>query len=91
MLVKAMTKNSTLQKSTPKHTEEDQLLVAEQVGQMLQKSAGAVWRMAQRGQLPHIRLGRSVRFERKKILEYLENLEAVTTEEALLEMNRKRR
>lgn len=85
-----MKQSSTVQKSTPKHSEEDQLLVAEQVGQMLHKTKGAVWRMAQRGQLPHIRLGRSVRFERKKILEFLENLEMATVEEALNQINRKR-
>ena len=87
-----MVKNnlSPQSKSTRKATEEEPLLVAEQVGQMLKKSEDAIYRMAGRGQLPHIRMGRSVRFEHKKILEWLENLETVTTEEAILEMNRRK-
>ena len=87
--MKSDTKQLTTQKTiTPK--KEDEILTADEVGLMLKKSEAAVWRMAQREQLPHFRMGRNIRFWKSSILEYLENLEGVSTEEALNEMKRKR-
>ena len=82
-------KASTLQKSTDKKTEEDELLLADEAGKLLKKSSGAVYRMAQRGELPHLKMGRSIRFKKSKILEFIEGSERVTTEEALNQVNRK--
>ena len=84
-----MKETNTLQKPTPRK-DEDQILIAAEVGQLIKKSEGAVWRMSQRDQLPHFKMGRNVRFRRSEILEYLANLEGVSTEKALNVMKRKR-
>ncbi len=78
-----------LQKTTPK--KEDEILTAREVGLMIKKSESAVWRMSQRDQLPHFKMGRNVRFRKSEILEYLANLGGgVSTEKALEEMKKKR-
>ena len=49
------------------------LLTVAQVAQLLQVSSRTVWRLASTGELPHISIGRSKRWERRAVESYITN------------------
>lgn len=56
----------------PRITRED-VMTAAQVAEMLNVSRAAVYRLARSGQLPSVRLGRTVRFLREAVEALLRN------------------
>lgn len=52
-----------------------ELLAAEEVAQLLGMSLDWVYAQTRKGRIPHIRLGRSVRYRRQAIFDWLEKKE----------------
>lgn len=57
---------------TPKSTDEIELLTVDQIASWLNKSTSAVYRLVWRRQIPYLKFGKSVRFDRQEILKWLE-------------------
>ena len=53
----------------------DRLLTAEEVADLLQVSKGWVYEQIRRDSMPHIRLGRYVRFRRSAVERWISSLE----------------
>jgi excisionase family DNA binding protein len=60
-------------------TDEDRLLNAAEVAEMLAVSEGWVYEAARSGDLPCVRLGRHVRFRRPSVLAWVEEQETTST------------
>jgi excisionase family DNA binding protein len=54
---------------------EDRLLTAEEVAGLLQVTKGWVYEQTRRDSMPHIRLGRYVRFRRSAVERWISSLE----------------
>lgn len=57
------------------HRSERELLLADDVAALLEMGTDWVYEQTRKGRIPHIRLGRSVRYRRMAILAWLERIE----------------